>query len=105
VKRRVVFVALVVLAVWPGVQHVVTDAYQMNHWRFAGWAMYTKPSPMPVLGIYSPDEQFELPLMQLTRMRGGREATSPSGASSGASSTTPTGWRQWFCATARASTR
>lgn len=48
-KRRVFFGALVLLVVWPLVHYVLSRRYHFNHWRFAGFAMYARPSYRPYL--------------------------------------------------------
>lgn len=46
-KRRFAGIALLVFAVWPLVQYSLTQRYQVDPWKFAGWAMYTVPKFEP----------------------------------------------------------
>ena len=46
-KRRFAGIALFVFAVWPLVQYSMTQRYQVDPWKFAGWAMYTVPKFQP----------------------------------------------------------
>ncbi len=45
IKKRVVFVAIVILALWPIVHHGVVATYDINPWLYFGLSMYTKPRP------------------------------------------------------------
>ena len=45
IKKRVVFVAIVILALWPIVHHGVVATYDINPWLFFGLSMYTRPRP------------------------------------------------------------
>lgn len=46
-KRRLVIGCLAALAVWPLVHRVLVVRYELDPWRFFGWAMYCTPK-MPV---------------------------------------------------------
>ncbi len=43
-KRRLVMVALILLAIWPGAHYAIVQATDMSPWKGFGWAMYTRPS-------------------------------------------------------------
>jgi len=47
IKRRVVFAAIVFLAIWPMVHHVIVTTYEINPWIYFGLSMYAKVSPRP----------------------------------------------------------
>jgi hypothetical protein len=49
VKRRVFLGLLLFFLVWPLVHYALSRAYRINHWRFAGFAMYTRPAYQPSL--------------------------------------------------------
>lgn len=51
VKQRIFFGALIVLTIWPLAHYALVRAYGINHWRFAGFAMYTRPGSIPKLGF------------------------------------------------------
>lgn len=42
-KRRIVFSALLVLAVWPLAHRALVARYEISPWRLFGWAMYCQP--------------------------------------------------------------
>jgi len=44
-KRRVVFVVLVILTLWPLAHHALVAKYDINPWLFFGLSMYTSPRP------------------------------------------------------------
>jgi hypothetical protein len=48
-KQRLFFGVLVALIVWGFVHYGLVRRYGINHWRFAGFAMYTRPTPVPYL--------------------------------------------------------
>jgi hypothetical protein len=52
-------------------QYFVTDRFAMNHWKFAGFAMYTKPSPSIFFNVHATDR--ELPLPELAQRIGQSE--------------------------------
>lgn len=43
IKKRVVFVAIVILALWPIVHHGIVATYEINPWLYFGLSMYAKP--------------------------------------------------------------
>ena len=47
IKKRVLFVALVFLAVWPILHHGLVTTYEINPWIFFGLSMYVRANPMP----------------------------------------------------------
>lgn len=51
VKRRLILGVLALLVVWPLVHYGLSRRYHINHWRFAGFAMYTRPADQPRLAF------------------------------------------------------
>ncbi len=49
IKKRVVFVAIVFLGVWPMVHHVMVTTFDMDPWLYFGMSMYTRARP--ILGV------------------------------------------------------
>jgi len=43
IKKRVLFVALVFLAVWPILHHGIVTTYDMDPWLYFGMSMYARP--------------------------------------------------------------
>ncbi len=61
IKKRVLFFAILFLAVWPTVHHVMVSAYDMDPWLYFGMSMYARPRP--ILGFIAlqaayPGESF-----------------------------------------------
>jgi hypothetical protein len=50
-KRRLFLGVLVLLVIWPLVHHLLARRYHINHWRFAGFAMYSRPADAPRLSF------------------------------------------------------
>ena len=46
IKKRVVIVAIVILALWPIVHHGIVATYEINPWLFFGLSMYTRSRPI-----------------------------------------------------------
>ncbi len=52
-KRRIVWLGLVVLALWPPLHHAIFRRFDLSPWKGFGWAMYCVPprvintSPVP----------------------------------------------------------
>ena len=46
IKKRVVFVAIVILALWPIVHHRIVTTYDMDPWLYFGLSMYTRSRPI-----------------------------------------------------------
>jgi hypothetical protein len=51
VKRRIFLGVLVVLLIWPLIHYGLSRHYHINHWRFSGFAMYTRPAYLPKIGF------------------------------------------------------
>ena len=51
IKRRIALGVLVLLVLWPLAHYALARHYHINHWRFAGFAMYTRPSDTPKLSF------------------------------------------------------
>jgi hypothetical protein len=50
-KRRIFLGVLVLLVIWPLIHYGLARRYHINHWRFAGFAMYCRPAAVPKLGF------------------------------------------------------
>lgn len=48
-KQRICFGVLIALLLWPMAHFALARRYHINHWRFAGFAMYTRPAYVPKL--------------------------------------------------------
>ena len=48
-KRRLALVVLALLLLWPPIHYALSRAYHLDHWRFSGFAMYTRPTDQPLL--------------------------------------------------------
>jgi hypothetical protein len=48
-KRRIALVVLALLFLWPPVHYALSRTYHLDHWRFSGFAMYTRPSDQPLI--------------------------------------------------------
>jgi hypothetical protein len=44
VKQRIFFGALLCLVIWPLVHHGLSRRFHIDAWRFAGFAMYSRPA-------------------------------------------------------------
>lgn len=49
VKRRIALALLAALSIWPLVHYGLARCYHIDHWRFSGFAMYTRPTDQPTL--------------------------------------------------------
>ncbi len=50
-KHRLVFILLLLFAIWPLVHYGLMQHYQLNPWKYGGWAMYVVPGRNPELGV------------------------------------------------------
>jgi hypothetical protein len=68
-KRRLVAAVLLALAAWPLAHRVLVWRYDVDPWRFFGWAMYCTPKlPAEVhLFAYEHGDRVAVPLSSLTR--------------------------------------
>ena len=48
-KKRLFLAMLTLLVLWPLVHYALSRLYRINHWRFAGFAMYARPAYVPYL--------------------------------------------------------
>lgn len=53
-KQRIVVTILCVLALWPVGQRLLVARYDLNPWKFFGWAMYCRPPATIDLEIRAP---------------------------------------------------
>ena len=90
-KRRSVGILLVLLAVWPLVQHVLVRTLGVDPWRLFGFAMYSVPGSMKTVRVvevsragrhtalktsqYSPEEQHAVDVFRIRRQGLGRLAS------------------------------
>ena len=51
--HRIVFTFLVVFALWPWVHFGLTQHYELDPWKYGGWAMYVIPKLDPSVEIAS----------------------------------------------------
>lgn len=68
-KQRLVVAVLAVLAAWPLAHRLLVSHYDLDPWRFFGWAMYCTPKlPAEVhLFAYENGERVSVPLSTLSR--------------------------------------
>ena len=64
-KRRIVFVGIVVLTLWPVVHHVIVRALDLSAWKGFGWSMYCVPPRVASTYVYSLDDGRPLTLQEL----------------------------------------
>jgi len=48
-KHRLVFILLLLFAAWPLVHYGLVQRYQLDAWKYGGWAMYVVPARNPEL--------------------------------------------------------
>jgi len=74
-KRRAVGIALLLLATWPLVHYQLVQRYDLDPWKFAGWAMYTRPSFLPAVDVFElrDGERVKVPLIGSRLEAAGRE--------------------------------
>lgn len=48
IKKAIVAVVLAIASLWPLAHRVIVPIFDLNPWKFSGWAMYTVPSPPPM---------------------------------------------------------
>lgn len=71
-KRHLLLVGIALLALWPSAQHLLAKRFELNPWKFFGWAMYCTAPPEPRVNIWSLDGTRELALpLLLGRVDGG----------------------------------
>ena len=52
-KRRLTFTVLVLIALWPLVHRGLVARYDLNPWKFMGFAMYCMPRVSPLVEVYA----------------------------------------------------
>ena len=52
-KRRIAGLILVVFTIWPLVHYQLVQRYQIDPWKFGGWAMYTVVNFVPQIDVYA----------------------------------------------------
>lgn len=50
-KRKISLCVLALLCAWPLVHYALSRSCHIDHWRFSGFAMYTRPTDRPVLEV------------------------------------------------------
>lgn len=53
-KRRGIVIVLCVLALWPAGHRLLAARYDVNPWKFFGWAMYCRPPGKITMEIRAP---------------------------------------------------
>jgi hypothetical protein len=66
-KRRVLAIALVLLALWPLAHRVLVVRYDISPWRFFGWAMYCQPKLPLDVAIYVRRDGVLVPIGTVAR--------------------------------------
>jgi hypothetical protein len=61
-KRRLVVGGLVALTVWPLAHRVLVAAFDLNPWKFYGWAMFCVPNPRTFAALYELTGDNAVPL-------------------------------------------
>ena len=51
-KRRIIIVFLVAFTLWPLAHRATVAAYNINPWKFYGWAMFCVPNPKTHLIVF-----------------------------------------------------
>jgi hypothetical protein len=51
-RRRVVAGLLVAFAAWPLAHYPLVRHYGLDPWKFAGWAMYIRPTFLPAVDVF-----------------------------------------------------
>ena len=52
-KRTLAVALLLFAALWPLVHRVLVARYDLNPWKFGGWAMYTTPTPPLLVALFT----------------------------------------------------
>lgn len=75
-RRRLVGALLAVFAVWPLVHYELVARYELDPWKFAGWAMYLRPTFLPRVEVFELREgtRVKTPLIGRRLEAAGREA-------------------------------
>jgi len=61
-KRRIIIVFLVAFTLWPLAHRVMVATFNVNPWKFYGWAMFCVPNPKTKVGVFAFKGQDKLPL-------------------------------------------
>ncbi len=69
-KRRIVFVALLVLALWPAAHPVMCRLLDFSPWKAFGWAMYCVPPKGVMLTITELPQGEPVPMPEFEEMPG-----------------------------------
>ena len=64
-KRRLVVAFVVAFAIWPALQRVLVQVYDVNPWKMAGWAMYAWPHLPPRIELRLVEGGREVPVAEL----------------------------------------
>lgn len=63
-KKRAVMAVLLLVALWPFAHRILVARYDLNPWKFFGWAMYTTPAPPILLVLLTKQAKDVVPLNQ-----------------------------------------
>jgi hypothetical protein len=61
-KQRLVVAALAVLAVWPLAHRALVVRYDLDPWRFFGWAMYCTPKLPADIHLFTVEHGVRVPV-------------------------------------------
>lgn len=61
-KQRLVVAALAVLAVWPLAHRALVVRYDLDPWRFFGWAMYCTPKLPASIALFAIEQDVRTPV-------------------------------------------
>lgn len=73
-KQRLVFAVLAVLAVWPLAHRALVWRYDIDPWRFFGWAMYCTPKLPAEVSLFAIEGGARVPVPLDSLSDGQREA-------------------------------
>ena len=52
-KRRIIIIFLVAFTLWPLAHRAMVAAFNINPWKFYGWAMFCIPNPKTKVGVFA----------------------------------------------------
>lgn len=73
-KQRLVVAMLAVLAAWPLAHRALVVRYDLDPWRFFGWAMYCTPKLPATISLFAIEDGVRQPVEIRSLSRDGRRA-------------------------------
>jgi hypothetical protein len=61
-KRRIVMVLLVAFTLWPLAHRTMVATFNINPWKFYGWAMFCVPNPKTKIAAFGIKGEENVPL-------------------------------------------